>query len=110
MNNTNTDEIRLAEQIVSVLPAGVVREFSSDRKSIRFAVRAGGLKLRTVVLNRISLKRLLQDEAREVKVEYLQRDLLRAAAQRAEFRYPRLHVHAPVARRFQFSLPLASTI
>ena len=85
-----TDETRLAEEIVSVLPAGsVVRVCSDDRQSIRFAVRAATLKLRTVVFHRASLRRLLADAARSVKIDYLKRDLLRSAESAGKFAYPR---------------------
>lgn len=104
------DEIRLAEEIVSILPAGVARLCSEDRFTIRFSVRGEGLKLKTIVLNRRSLRRLVNDPARPVKVEYLQRDLLDRARSRTEFRYPRLLVHpSPVSRRrVPFGLPVAS--
>lgn len=86
------DETRLAQEIVGVLPPGSVARFcSDDPQSIRFAVQAADLKLRSVVFTRASLRRLLTDAARAVKVEYLQRDILRSAARRAEFRYPRLN-------------------
>jgi hypothetical protein len=90
------DETRLAEEIVSVLPAeSVVRVCSDDRESIRFAVRSAALKLRAIVLSRVSLRRLLADSTRGVKIDYLQRDLLRNAAQTNEFRYPRpVRLHA----------------
>jgi hypothetical protein len=92
-----TEETRLAEEIVSVLPAdSIVRVCSDDRQSIRFAIRAASMKLRTVVLHRSSLRRLLADAARAVKIEYLKRDLLRNAASAGEFRYPRnIRRHAP---------------
>ena len=91
MSATNTSkELRLAEQIVSILPAGsVMRVCSEDRDTIRFAVRASELKLREVVLSRASLRRLIDDPAGAVKVEYLQRDLGRSARRRSDFRYPR---------------------
>ena len=90
MSTTETSqELRVAESIVSVLPAGsVMRVCSDDRDTIRFAVRADGLKLREVVLSRRSLRRLLGDPAGEIKIEYLQRDLSRSARRRTEFRYP----------------------
>ena len=93
-----TDETRIAEEIVGVLPAGsVVRVCSDDRESIRFAVRDASLKLRSVVLRRSSLRRLLTDAARFVKVEYLRRELSEAAMQRSEYRYPRpVKLHNPV--------------
>jgi hypothetical protein len=87
------DETRIAEEIVSVLPEGVARALTSDRETIRYTVRAEGLKLRTIVFIRASLKRLIFDPARAVKVEYLQRDLARNAMRRGEFRYPHSHLH-----------------
>jgi len=83
------DETKLAEEIVSVLEADAVRVCSDDRDSIRYAVRAAGLKLRSVVLNRSSLRRLLTDRNGAIKIEYLQRDLIRSAPVRSEFTYPR---------------------
>lgn len=104
------DETRIAEEIVSILPAGIVRECSPEKQTIRFSLRHEGLKLRTIVLSRRSLRKLLEDPARTVKVEYLQRDLLESATKRTEYRYPRLHIHlAPsLPRRFAIALPLAS--
>ncbi|HEV7765957.1 MAG TPA: hypothetical protein VGQ76_13215 [Thermoanaerobaculia bacterium] len=87
------DETRVAEEIVNVLPSGVARELSAERDAIRYAVRAEGMKLRTIVLSRSSLRRLSEDPARDVKVEYLRRDLLDAATHRSEFRYPRPLLH-----------------
>ena len=85
------EETRLAEEIMGALPAGsVARVCSDDRGSVRFAVSSSGLKLRTVVFDRESLRRLQTDPARAVKIEYLQRDLVRSAIRRAEFRYPRI--------------------
>ena len=105
------DECRIAEEIVSVLPADVVRACSPEKHTIRYSVRADGMKLKTIVFSRESLRRLLDDPDQAVKVEYLQRDLLASAA-RGEFRYPRLHIHVrPVMpRRFALGLPLASTM
>jgi hypothetical protein len=90
------DETRLAEEIVRVLPEGAIRVCSADREAIRFAVRSGELKLRSVVLRRAALRRLLQDEDSGVKIEYLQRDLLRTAESGSEFTYPHPRV-APKA-------------
>lgn len=107
------DETRIAAEIVSVLPAGIARACSGDRETIRFAVSAEGLKLRSIVLRRESLRRLLDDPARAIKIEYLQRDLIRSAGRRAEFCYPR--VTRPVAatsrrRAFPLKLPIASMV
>jgi hypothetical protein len=104
------DETKVAEAIVSVLPEGVVRVCSDDRESIRYAVRAANLALQTIVLSRASLRRLADDPQRAVKIEYLQRDLLRSASRRAEFQYPRPNrVLAKVAeakRAIAFALPM----
>ena len=107
------DETKLAQEIVAVLPAGSVARFcSDDAETIRFVVQASDLKLRSVVLNRSSLRKLLSDAARSVKVEYLQRDLLRSAVRRAEFRYPRLsHVlEAARGRRQRRTSTLAARL
>jgi hypothetical protein len=98
------DEIGIAEEIVGILPAGVAREFSSDRGTIRYAVRAEGMKLRTIALSRASLRKLADDPQRAVKIEYLQRDLLNGAPFRCEFRYPRPVAHLQALGR---ALPLA---
>lgn len=86
---TNLDETRLAEEIVSVLEPSALRDCSPEREVIRFAIRDHALKLRSVIFNRAALRRLLQDAAAMVKIDYLKRDLLRTAMQRAEYRYPR---------------------
>lgn len=93
------DETTIAEKIVSILPDGVARQFSAERETIRYSVRADGLKLRTIVLSRKSLRKLADDPAAAVKIEYLQRDLLATATERREFRYPRPVVH-PVSVSF----------
>lgn len=111
--NESHDEIRIAEEIVSVLPAGVARALTADRDTIRYAVRGENLKLRTIVLRRASLRRLLEDPFRAVKLDYLRRDLLRSASRRCEFRYPRLSP-APAAvkggRVLTLGLRLASSL
>ena len=84
-----TDETKLADEIVGVLDPAVVRDCSEVRDAIRYAVRGKSLKLRSILLRRDALRRLLTDPARSVKIEYLKRDLLRAALHRLEFRYPR---------------------
>jgi hypothetical protein len=88
----NYDETRIAEEIVSVLPRGVARALTTDRETIRYSVRADGLKLRTIVFLRDSLRRLIEDPVGAIKVEYLQRDLVRNAGRRGEFRYPHQHL------------------
>jgi hypothetical protein len=107
------DETRIAEEIVSIFPAGVARACSADHDTIRFVVRDAALKLRTIILNRASLRRLINDPLRDVKIEYLQRDLAASAARRAEFRYPRLSRLTPVrtaVRRLGVTLPMVSVV
>ncbi|HEY6139879.1 MAG TPA: hypothetical protein VI670_19145 [Thermoanaerobaculia bacterium] len=82
------DETKLAEEIVSVLNARVVRVCSDDRENLRYAIR-GPMRLRSVVLRRAALRRLLHDRDGVIKIEYLQRDLLRCVEQRGEYVYPR---------------------
>lgn len=84
------DEAKLADEIVGVLDPAVVRACSEVRDAIRYAVRGKSLKLRSILLRRDALRRLLTDPAGAVKIEYLKRDLLRAAMHRTEFRYPHL--------------------
>ncbi len=95
MKTTAAEETRIAQEIVSVLPAGsAVRICSDDADTVRFTVSATGLKLRSVVFSRDSLRRLSMDPAAAVKIEYLQRDLL--GGRRTEFRYPR---HSRIVRK-----------
>jgi len=88
------DETRLAEEIVSVVDARVVRVCSDDRENVRFAVR-GSMKLRSIVLGRAALRRLLHDRDGAIKIEYLQRELLRSMEQRGEYVYPRRSALSP---------------
>jgi hypothetical protein len=104
------DENRIAEEIVSILPAGVARACSPEKHTIRYTVRGEDLKLRTIVFSRASLRRLLDDPAGDVKVEYMKRDLLESSTRLREFRYPRLHIHMPFPKRFALELPLAVTM
>jgi len=92
------DETRIAEEIVSVLGEGVARACSAERGSIRYAVRGEGMKLRTIVLKRDSLRKLIDDPAREIKLDYLKRDLLKSAETRREFKYPRVTFRSAAAK------------
>ena len=100
-NGKTIDDVRIAEEIVSVLPAGsVARVCSDDRETIRYAVRNAAMKLTTVVFSRASLRRLLEDCQRAIKIEYLRRDLVRNAQRKGEYRYPRPAVHP--SKKFRF--------
>ena len=79
-----------ADEILSVLPEGsVMRICSDDRETLRYAVRAAGLKLRQITLSRASLLRLAGDPQSAIKIDYLRRDIARSAKRREAFQYPR---------------------
>ena len=82
-------EMKIANEIVSVLRYASVRFHSIADVAISYSVRNPDLKLRSIVLDRHSLRRLLGDEDRAVKIEYLRRDLLRCAPLFSIYRYPR---------------------
>ena len=86
---TELSETAIAEEIVSVLRFPALRLRSIADVSISYTVRDTSLKLRSVVLDRSSLRRLLLDSNRVVKIEYLRRDLLRSAKLFRIYRYPR---------------------
>src|ERR1051326_786433 len=88
------DETKLAEEIVSVMDARVVRVCSDDRENVHFAVR-GAMKLRSIVLGRAALRRLLHDRDGAVNIEYLQRGLLRSAEPPRGYVCPRLSPLGP---------------
>ena len=88
MRNRGDSSERLAEAIVSVLSAVPQRVECRNRGDICYEVRSRSLKLRSIVLNRAALRRLLSAANGVVKIEYLKRDLLRSAARRSAYRYP----------------------
>lgn len=89
MRNHGDSSERLADTIVGVLSAVAQRvECGTGGREICYAVRSRLLKLRSIVLNRAALRRLLTATNGLVKIEYLKRELLRAAVHRAEYRYP----------------------
>lgn len=88
-NKATSRITEVARQIVGVIPTQV--EFhSEDAKSIRYRVRRGfGWRLSSVVLDKQCLLRLASDPQREIKIEYLRREIVDSATHRREFRYPR---------------------
>ena len=108
MKKKSFDETRIAEEIVSVLPAGVARALSGERDTLRYSVCGDGMKLRKITLRRSSLRRLAADPAREIKIEYLRRGPRQIAAQRVEYSYPRPLVHARQELTVRMMMPLAS--
>jgi len=86
----DTQELNLAEEILSALPEGsVMRVCSDDRDTLRYAVRAAGMKLRQITLSRASLRRLADDPQSRIKIDYLRRDIARSAGRRESYQYPR---------------------
>ncbi len=89
MTTAESNETAIAEEIVSVLTLAALRFRLLADAAISYTVRDPSMKLRSIVLDRGSLCRLLLDPDRAVKVEYLKRDLLRSAALLTVYRYPR---------------------
>lgn len=63
---------------------------SEDDDQLRYFVHRAGWKLSSVVLSKKALHSLARDHERDVKVAYLQRDILRASTLRVIYRYPRV--------------------
>lgn len=61
-----------------------------DDEKVRFFIRHPGWKLSSVVLSKKALCNLDQDPERDVKIAYLQREILRASTLRVSYRYPRV--------------------
>jgi hypothetical protein len=82
---------RLAKEILAVIPEEFLALEEDGQEVIRYRVRGsqGSWKIRLVVFGRESLDRLDRDPLRSVKVEYLQRELLRMAPIRRLWGYPR---------------------
>jgi len=81
---------RLAAAIVAVLNSAAHQvDCDTGSDAFCYTVRSRSLKLQSIVLNRAALQRLLTSTNGVVKIEYLKRELLRAAINRAEFSYPR---------------------
>ena len=78
-----------ARMILGIVPSQI-EVHSEDSKTIKYLVqRAFGWQLATVVFSKQSLFKLANDPNRDVKIEYLRRDLLESAAYRKEYTYPR---------------------
>jgi hypothetical protein len=84
-----SSEQELAQAVLSGLPVGAARLVCDDGESLQYTVNAPALKLTSVVFRKESLRALQNDPAREVKLEYLARDIARSARRRADYIYPR---------------------
>ena len=90
LTEKKTAEATLAEELVRSLPDMPAAELvGDDSQTVRFRVRQAGWKLATIVFSKRALRKLLNDPIREVKVEYLRRDILRSALRRVSYSYPR---------------------
>ncbi|HEY0591791.1 MAG TPA: hypothetical protein VGF40_08490, partial [Thermoanaerobaculia bacterium] len=88
--DVNPLEIQLAREVVAPIAGGAGADcVAEDDGTIRVRLRGGpGWKLSAIVFSREGLRRLQTDPDRDVKIEYLQRDIVRAARSRSEYRYP----------------------
>lgn len=81
---------RLAQEIVSIVPPALITRLEEYPDRIQFRIASSdGWRLRRIVLGRESLEKLERDPQREVKLEYLQRDLANAGSTRRIWSYPR---------------------
>lgn len=88
---SGSSEMTIANDILrSWIEDGSAVFGGEDDDRIRFFIRRSGWKLSSVVLSKKALRNLDQDPERDVKVTYLQRDILRASTLRVSYRYPRL--------------------
>jgi hypothetical protein len=88
--DVNTLEMQLAREVIAPIVGGTPAACIAEQDgTIRCELRGGpGCKLSSVVFSCEGLRRLQTDPDREVKIEYLQRDIARAARSRTEYRYP----------------------
>lgn len=85
-----TVEIEMAREVVAPI-ADVARPdcVAEEDGTIRVQLRAApGWRLSSIIFSREGLRRLWEDPNRDVKVEYLQKDIARMARTRREYRYP----------------------
>ena len=88
MAETGTLELVLAEELVDAL-APEQMETREEKERILVRIRKRGWKLSRIVFSKASLRKLADDRHREIKLEYLGRDIERTAARRATYTYPR---------------------
>jgi hypothetical protein len=85
-------ECEMAEELMRSLGPGLTAEtLLEESRSIRIRLQPRpGWKLSAVVFSRDGLRRLAADPKRNVKVEYLARDINRVGRFRREYHYPRM--------------------
>lgn len=106
MIQVTSREHEIAEQIVKPLDRDNAIDFTSDdERMIYYRLRKRfGWRMTSIVLSKDALRNLEDDPQREVKIEYLQRDLERSVGERKEFRYPRLQAKSRPLLRFSLSM------
>lgn len=87
MANDTTLEKKVAEKVLE--PLEQEQSWSEDEKTFRIRLKkAPGWKLVSIVFSKRALRKLLSDPHRDIKLEYLRRDITRQARWRREYRYP----------------------
>ncbi len=86
--STQDEPIRMMEEILSILRERNLQLVHADDGIISFRLHEEGWKLKSLTFSVPCLKTLARDPQREIKIEYLQRDILRAAARRTTYTYP----------------------
>lgn len=81
-------ELALAAELVEGLAPDTV-ETRVERDRILVRVRKQGWKLTQLIFSAESLRRLAHDRNRDVKIEYLEREITELAQQRKTYAYPR---------------------
>lgn len=83
-----TMELTLAAELVDGLaPDSSETRVESDRILVR--LRKDGWKLTNLIFSKESLRRLAEDRHREIKMEYLEREIEQMAELRRTYAYPR---------------------
>ena len=87
----NTVEMTLEKEIAGkVLEALEPEHWMEDERFIRIRMKKiAGRKLCSVIFSKSALRKLFSDPDREIKLDYLRRDIARQARARREYRYPR---------------------
>lgn len=77
-------------RLTEALAPAVIGVRRQDADQIELSVSRDGWRLSTIVLAREAAGRLWFDRLREIKLDYLVRDIERVASRRARWTYPRL--------------------
>ena len=83
---------RVADEIVSVLRGIARRVQCAQNGDICYAINGPSIKLRSVIFDRAALWAVIGSSDAAAKVEYLKRELIRAADEDSQYRYPRMQV------------------